>query len=409
MDYIERLYADRIGGKDFGEEKEIFKFERIKRAKRQAERDHPDLELIDLGVGEPDDMADLEIIEKLYESAKDWENRGYADNGIAEFKTAAAGYMKEVYGVQSLNPNTEILHVIGSKSAFSIIPQAFINQADVTLMTVPGYPIIGTITDWLGGEAYPMPLRKENGYFPDLSEIPITIRNKAKLMYLNYPNNPTGTAATREFFEEVVEFARENHILVIQDAAYGGLTFRQEPLSFLSVSGAKEVGIEVHSLSKAFNMTGWRLGFIAGNEKIVKAVAAVKDNYDSGQFKAIQKAGIYALEHPEITEQSCKKYERRHHKLSQVFRDCGFKAEVPAATFYEYIPIPKGTEDGLRFENAEAFSEHLIKTAKISTVPWDDAGAYVRISVTFHADTIEKEDAILEEIRKRLLKCRFSF
>lgn len=410
MSYIQDMFADRIGGNNFGKDTTLFKFEKIKQAKRLALKQYPNIELIDLGVGEPDDMADMGIIEKLNEYAKQWENRGYADNGIFEFQKVAATYMKSVYGVDNLNPENEILHSIGSKAALSMIPQAFINPGDITLMTVPGYPIIGTKTEWLGGEVYKLPLKEENKFLPDLDSIPQEILKRAKLLYINYPNNPTGRIATEKFYEKVIQFAIENQIMVVQDAAYGALTFGGEkPLSFLSIPGAKEIGVEVHSLSKAFNMTGWRIGFVAGNEKIIKGIATVKDNNDSGQFKPIQLAGAYALKHPEITDYICEKYERRHRKLSNMLMELGFEVNVPKATFYQYIKIPKGTKDGVQFKSAEQFSEYLIHNALISTVPWDDEGHYVRLSVTFVADTLNKEDAVIEEIKQRLEACSFIF
>lgn len=410
MEYIQRLFAERIGGEGFGASAELFKFEKIKRAKRIAVKEHPDMQLIDLGVGEPDEAADPKIIERLYEQAGLWINRGYADNGILEFQKAAAAYMDRVYGVRGLKPDTEILHVMGSKSAMSLLPQAFINPGDITLMTVPGYPVMGTVTEWLGGMVYKLPLKRENGFLPELKQIPAQVLNKAKMLYINYPNNPTGSVASTEFFTEIVDFARENNIIVIQDAAYAALTYGgRSPISFLSVPGAKEVGAEIHSLSKAFNMTGWRLGFACGNEKIIKALGAVKDNYDSGQFKAIQQAGVYALEHPEITAKACEKYERRHQKLAAVLREAGFQAEPPEASFYQYVKIPSGAEDGTVFENAEQFSEYMLKRVLISTVPWDDQGHYVRISVTFVADGPEEEDKVIAEIKERLLCCRFVF
>ena len=410
MEKIEELFAERIGGRAFGRSTELYKFEKIKQAKRAARQMHPELELIDLGVGEPDEMADLTIIEELNRQARCWENRGYADNGIEEFQEAAVSYMQEVYGVQGLNPQTEVLHCIGSKSALSMIPQAFINPGDVTLMTVPGYPILGTKTEWLGGEVYPLPLCEECGYLPQLDEIPVDILRRAKLLYINYPNNPTGSVATRAFFESVVQFARKNHILVVQDAAYAALTFGgNEPLSFLSIPGAKEVGIEVHSLSKAFQMTGWRLGFVAGNEMAIKALAAVKDNNDAGQFRAIQKAGAYALMHPELTEKSCARYERRHQGLSKVLQEVGFQGKTPKATFYEYVKIPKGTKDGQIFHSAEEFSEYLIQHAMISTVPWDEAGHYIRLSVTFVAKDEAAEEQVLQEVKRRLSDCKLVF
>jgi LL-diaminopimelate aminotransferase len=409
MEYIQKMFAERIGGSSFGKSEELFKFEKIKRARRQMEKEYPHIPIIDLGVGEPDAMADKGVIGVLYEQAQEWKNRGYADNGILMFQMAAARYLDHVYGVKNLNPETEILHSMGSKAALAMIPQAFINPGDITLMTVPGYPIIGTKTKWLGGEVYPLYLNHKNNYLPDLEEIPDEVLKKTKLLYINYPNNPTGAVATIEFYHKVIEFAKKNHIIVIQDAAYGALTFEGKPLSFLAVPGAKEVGIEVHSLSKAFNMTGWRLGFIAGNERLVKAIATVKDNNDSGQFIAIQHAGAYALEHTEITAAVCEKYKRRHKELSKVLQRVGFKTFVPKATFYEYIEIPKGTEDGHIFQSAEEFSDYLIRNAFISTVPWDDVGHYIRLSVTYVADGIEEEKKIMEEIEKRLMECRLIF
>ena len=405
MEYevIQNLFAERIGGKSFVLTNEIFKFEKIKRSRRKAEKEHPERKIIDLGIGEPDEKADCQIIKTLYQEANKKENRGYADNGILKFQSAAAVYMEQVYSVRGLNPEKEILHCIGSKSAFAMLPSAFINPGDVTLMTVPGYPIIGTKTEWLGGDVYPLKLKKERNYLPDLTSIPESVLKRAKIFYLNYPNNPTGAIATEEFYKEVIEFAKKNHLVVVQDAAYAALTFGgRRPFSFLSIPGAKEVGIEIHSLSKAYNMTGWRLGFMAGNEAVIRAMAAVKDQNDSGQFKAIQHAGVYALSHPEITKEICKKYERRHEKLWKVLQTIGFDVETPKATFYEYVKIPQKAGDGTRFHHAEEFADYLIQKAMISTVPWDDAGAYIRLSVTFDADTEKEEDHILMEIQRRL-------
>lgn len=409
MEYLQELFADRIGGSSFGKQAELYKFEKIKKTRREMEREHPETPMIDLGVGEPDAMADTGVIDVLYEQAKVWKNRGYADNGILLFQQAAAEYMENIFGVSGLNPQTQVLHSMGSKAALAMIPQAFINPGDITLMTVPGYPILGTKTKWLGGAVYPLPLLRENHFLPDLQAIPQAVLQKAKLLYLNYPNNPTGAAATKEFFQEVIAFAKKNKIIVIQDAAYGAFTFGERPLSFLSIEGAMEVGIEVHSLSKSYNMTGWRLGFVAGNEKIVKAIAAVKDNNDSGQFIPIQHAGAYALRHPEITEATSEKYRRRHELLSAALRRVGFMASPPKASFYEYMEIPKGTRDGRTFTSADEFSDFLLRNACISTVPWDDVGHYIRISVTFVANGEEEEKQIIEEIERRLMRCELVF
>src|SRR4030067_2837695 len=294
-DVIQKMFAERIGGSKFGKEDKIYKFEKIKRAKAAALRANPGAELIDLGVGEPDDMAPPGVVDTMQKECARWENRGYADNGIIEFKEAAARYMEDVYGVKGLNPDKEIIHGIGSKPALAMLPSAFINPGDVTLMTVPGYPVMVTHTQWYGGEVVNLPLKEENNFLPDIDLLDSSILRRAKLLYINYPNNPNAGAATKEFFEKVVRFASENNIVVVHDAAYAALNFEGKPLSFLSIPGAKDVGIEIHSLSKAFNMTGWRIAFVAGNEKGVNAYGFVKDNYDSGQIRANQEAGAYAL------------------------------------------------------------------------------------------------------------------
>ena len=401
MSYLDDLIADRLGGLNFGKGTDIYKFEKIKRAKAEARIKNPKINLIDLGVGEPDSGACEEIVKILYEEASKKENRFYADNGILEFQEAACNYMKNIYNVEGLDPKKNIVHGIGSKPILAMLPICIINPGDYVLMTTPGYPILGTYTEYLGGKVYKLELKKENRYLPDLSKVSKDILEKTKILYINYPNNPTGQVATKEFFEEVVTFAKKNKILVVHDAAYAAITFDgYEPLSFLSVDGAMDVAVEIHSLSKAFNMTGWRLAFITGNEKIVKAYATVKDNTDSGQFRAIQKAGIYALEHTSITQEICKKYSRRFDLLTEALRDVGFEVEKPKGTFYLYVKCPIGAGK-VSFKNAEEVSEYFIKNALVSTVPWDDVGSYLRFSVTFEANE-EEEVKIINELKDRL-------
>lgn len=408
--YIHKLIAERIGGNKFGKETTIYKFEKIKKEKQKAQNNHPNMKIIDMGVGEPDAMADEQIIKELSKQAEKWENRGYTGNGIFEFKQAAAQYIKNVYRISDIDPETEICHSIGSKSALAMIPQAFINPDDVTLITVPGYPVMGTMTNWMGGKVYELPLKEENNYFPDLKVIPKKILTKAKLLYINYPNNPTGACATVEFFEEVIHFAKEHHILVVHDAAYAALTFDGEkPLSILSIEGAKDVCIEIHSLSKAFNMTGWRMAFVAGNRLAVKAFAAVKNNHDSGQFAAIQFAGKYALEHTDITAVTAQKYSRRHDMLIEVLNRLGFQVKKPKASFYLYFKIPKGIKGGEKFKTAQDFSQYLIQEKMISIVPWDDVQHYICMSVTFPAYGQEEEKKVIKEIYDRLSDIKFIF
>jgi LL-diaminopimelate aminotransferase len=333
------------------------------------------------------------------------ENRGYADNGTAEYKEAVARFMRRNFDVE-LDPATEINHCIGSKTALAMLPAAFINPGDITLMTVPGYPVAGTHTKYYGGVVYTLPLTRENQFLPDLDAIPADVRAKAKLLVLCYPNSPTGQVATREFYSRVVDFAKKHEIVVVQDAAHVMLTYEGEPLSFLSVPGATDVGVEVHSMSKGFHMIGWRLGWVSGNERIVQAFADVKDNCDSGQFLAIQKAAAQALDDPEIPRQVRAKYERRLHKLVDVLNRTGFRCQMPGGTYFIYATSPKGIAGGPQFETAEAASQYLITEHSICTVPWDDAGPYLRFSVTYEAADERAEYALMAATEERLTRIR---
>src|ERR1041385_2733738 len=216
--YIQNLFAERIGGHQYGKSTAIYKFEKIKRAKRAALAANPGAEIIDMGVGEPDEMAFSEVVAKLNEEARKPENRGYADNGDAVLKQAAARYMERVCGVSGINPETEVLHSIGSKAALSILPAALINPGDYVLMTTPGYPVFGTHAKYYGGLVHSLPLTEANQFLPDLNSVPGEIVGKAKVLVLNYPNNPTGASATPEFFARAVEFAHRNHLVIVHDA-----------------------------------------------------------------------------------------------------------------------------------------------------------------------------------------------
>ena len=411
--YIQNLFAERIGGSQYGKSQAIYKFEKIKRAKRAAMTAHPGAEIIDLGVGEPDEMAFPEVVEKLCTEARKPENRGYADNGDAVLKEAAARYLDRVCGVKGVNPETEVIHSIGSKAALSILPAALINPGDYVLMTVPGYPVFGTHARYLGGRVHNLPLTEQNKFLPDLASIPADVLNQAKVLVLNYPNNPTGASATPEFFARVVAFAKQHRLVVIHDAAYAALVFEGRPLSFLATPGAKDVGVELHSASKSFNMTGWRCGFVAGNALLVRAYGDVKDNSDSGQFLAIQHAAAHGLDHPQITEQIAAKYSRRMDALVATLAKAGFNARKPKGSFFLYVKAPKAavhqTGTRMEFRSAEDVSQWLITEKLISTVPWDDAGAYLRFSVTFLAKGIADESRIMGTVAERLGDVRFEF
>lgn len=405
--WFQSRFAARIGGTNYGKGTAIYKFEKIKRAKRAALAAHPDRKLLDFGIGENDEMADPLVREAMKREVDRLENRGYADNGIQPFKDAAAAFMQREFGV-ALDPTSEVNHAIGSKPALAMMPAVFIDPGDVTLMTVPGYPVAATHTRYYGGEVHDLPLLEENGFFPDLDSIPADVRRRAKLLVLNYPNSPTGVVATRDFYRRVVDFAKTNEVVVVQDAAHILLSFASAPLSFLQIEGAKDVGVEIHSLSKGFNMIGWRIGFVVGHAKIVQAFADVKDNCDSGQFMAIQQAARTALEHPEIWRRTREKYRRRLAKLVAALERVGFTAHMPGGSYFLYVRAPRRAR-GRAFATAEDVSQFLITEESLCCVPWDDAGAYLRFSVTYLAADEGEEDALMEETVGRLGRLQLEF
>ena len=406
--YFQQLFAERIGGENYGKGTEIYKFEKIKRAKRKALADFPDRLLLDFGIGENDAPADEAVRDVMGQEIHLQENRGYADNGIAEFKDAVARFMQRNFDVE-LDAATEVNHCIGSKTALSMIPACFINPGDVTLMTVPGYPVAGTHTKYYGGEVHELPLLAENNFLPDLDSIPQDILSRAKLLVINYPNSPTGKLAPAEFFVKVVQFAKDNNIVVIQDAAHILLTFDGRPTSFLETPGAREVGVEIHSLSKGFDMIGWRIGWVCGNPLLVQAFSDVKDNCDSGQFIAIQKAAAAALDNDAIPQRIREKYRRRMTSLVDTLQGCGFQCEMPGGSYFLYTPAPTGVEGGPSFANAEEASQYLITEHGIVTVPWDNAGAFLRFSVTYVADSEQRELELMQETVARLGSVPFTF
>ncbi len=405
--WFQTLFADRIGGAAYGKGTEIYKFEKIKRAKRKALADFPNRQLLDFGIGENDDMAAPQVRDEMKRQVDRVDNRGYADNGIAAYKEAAAEFMQRQFGV-TVDPVTEVCHCIGSKPAYAMLPAVFINPGDVTLMTAPGYPVAGTWTKYLGGEVVRLPLLKENGFFPDLDGIPADVKKRAKLMVLNYPNSPTGAVATADFYKRVVEFAHKHQVVIVQDAAHILLSYQGEPYSFLQVDGAKEVGVEVHSMSKGFDMIGWRLGFVTGHPLIVQAYADVKDNSDSGQFMATQHAAAAALRDASIPTAIRAKYKRRLEKLVAALKQVGFDAAMPGGTYFLYVKSPTAAGDRT-FKNGEEASQYLITEQSVCCVPWDDAGAFLRFSVTYTAKTEADEDALMQETVERLKGMKLAF
>lgn len=410
MDFIDNMISKRLGDLSFfNTSTRLYKFEKIKKMTKDAINNNPDIQLINMGVGEPDRIADSSIIDVLCRESHKNENRFYADNGILEFQEAACRFMKNVYHIENLTYEN-VMHGIGSKSILAMIPIGFINPSDVCLMTVPGYPIMATYTKFLGGEVYNLPLCDKNNFLPDLKNIPEDILKRAKLLYINYPNNPTGQTATKEYYEYLVNFCRKNNIFIVSDMAYGALTFGdRKPLSILSVDGAMDLCLEIHSLSKSFNMTGFRMAFVVGSPKTIQLYSTIKGHTDSGQFIPIQKAATFALDNYEkFIAENIKRYSRRFDLLVDVLTKVGFEVKKPKGGFYLYVPIPKGAGDVI-FYNAEDAFDYILNNAMISTVPWDDCGAYLRFSVTYEAYSEDEEINLMKKIYNRLTSLNLKF
>ncbi|OGP56579.1 MAG: LL-diaminopimelate aminotransferase [Deltaproteobacteria bacterium RBG_13_52_11b] len=364
--------------------------------RKKAEMRRKGMDLIDLGIGDPDIPTPQPIIERLKKAAENPKHHRYPSyEGMIEFRTAVAQWYQKRFGV-TLDAATEVLSLIGSKEGIAHIPLAFVNPGDTVLVPSPGYPVYRVSTLFAGGTPYYLPLRKEAGFLPNLSEIPGSVAEKSKLLFINYPNNPTAAVAEKSFFEEVVAFARRYQIIVCHDAAYSEVAFDgYRPISFMEVEGAKEVGIEFHSLSKTFNMTGWRIGFAVGCAEIVSTLGRIKENIDSGLFQAIQEAGIEALSRFETPlSENIKIYERRRNLMVRGLRELGWELDQPRASFYLWIRVP-----GKR--TSSQFAALLLEKAGIVATPgngFGDAGeGYIRMALTV-------DESRLKEAIERLKK-----
>lgn len=371
-------------------------FAEIDKAKRYARGEGRDL--IDLGVGDPDLPTQDYIIEKLSEAAKDPQNHRYALNqGISKLRRAIAGWYKRRFNVD-LNPESEILPLIGSKEGIAHMPLAFVNPGDYVLAPDPCYPPYRSSAILSGGQVFSMPLLVENSFLPDFKEIPLKIRKKAKLMFLNYPNNPTAAIANKEFYLKAIDFAFKHNTIIAHDAAYSELSYDgYRPMSFLELEGAKDTGVEFHSLSKTYNMAGWRIGWVCGNADIVSGIARVKSNIDSGIFSAIQIAASEALNGPEEHIQRMRAlYQERRDELYAGLKSIGWKASIPQATFYGWVPVPGGSD-------SRSFAELLLKRCDIVAAPGIGFGAYgegyIRFALTVSKERIREA---IERIKKRL-------
>ena len=362
-------------------------FQEIDRLK--AELISKGVDVINLGVGDPDLPTPHHIIKRLQRAAEDPANHQYPSySGMNDFKGSVASWYRRRFGVE-LDPASEVLTLIGSKEGIAHLPLACINPGDLALIPTPAYPVYHTANLFAGGESHFMPLVRENRFLPDLDAIPSDVAQRAKVMFINYPNNPTAAVAERDFFEKAVEFAREYDIVVCHDAAYTEMGFDgYRPMSFLEVPGAKEVGIEFHSLSKTYNMTGWRLGFAVGNAQVVQALGQIKSNIDSGAFNAVQWAGITALEEDQrCVAEMQRTYQERRDALIAGLRRAGLDPEVPKATFYVWCPTPPGY-------SSREFSSLLLQKAGIVTTPGSGFGepgeGYIRMALTVTRERIEE-------------------
>jgi len=350
-------------------------------------------DIIDLGVGDPDVPTPPNIIEALKRAANDPANHRYPSySGMNDFKDVVAQWYLDRFQVK-LDSKTEVVSLIGSKEGLAHFPMAFVNPGETALVPTPAYPVYHIGTLFAGGESSFMPLVRENNFLPDLYAVPMETASRARILFINYPNNPTSAVADMDFFNTVVEFAREHDILVCHDAAYTELTFDgfRAP-SFLEADGAMEVGVEFHSLSKTYNMTGWRIGFAVGNAKAIEGLGAVKTNIDSGVFQAVQLAGIEALTGDQsCVEEMTKVYTGRRNLMVKGLRDAGYELESPKATFYLWVRVPEG-------HTSTDVATRLLEEAGLVVTPGNGFGepgeGYFRIALT------QKRERLAEAVER---------
>jgi len=361
-------------------------FLEIDKAKRKARAEGRDI--IDLGIGDPDQPTPKHIIEALYQAAQDPANHRYAlDQGMPALRRAIEGWYKRRFNI-NLDPDKEILPLIGSKEGIAHFPLAFLNPGECSLIPDPSYPPYKGGTILAGGRPYLMPLAASNAFLPDLKKIPASVLKKAKIIYINYPNNPTGATCEKSFYQEVLTFAKKYKLIVISDLAYSEMAYDgYHTSSMLELEGARDSVIEFHSLSKTYNMTGWRVGWACGNPQLVAALAKVKSNIDSGIFSALQLAGIAALEGPQYIGDMCKTYQERRDILVEGLNALGWRVEKPKATFYLWIRIPKKT-DSIKF------SALLLEKANIVVTPGvgfgENGEGYIRMALTVPVERIKE-------------------
>ncbi len=338
------------------------------------------IDVIDLGVGDPDLPTPPHIIQALQKAAADPANHRYPSySGMNQFREAASRWVKKRFRV-TVDPETEVVSLIGSKEGIANFPLAFVGPGDVVLVPSPGYPPYTSGTLFAGGTPFFLPLKRENRFLPDLDSVPLEVLARTKVLHINYPNNPTSAVADRDFFKSVVSFARRHHLIVASDAAYSELYDRNPSPSFLEIEGAREVAIEFHSLSKTYNMTGWRIGFACGNRELVEGLGKIKTNIDSGIFQAVQWAGIAALEGDQkCVEEMRDVYRRRRHLMVTGLQALGWDVACAEGAFYLWVAVPKGYD-------SKRFAIKVLEACGIVITPGNGFGAggegYVRFALT---------------------------
>ena len=355
------------------------------------------VDVIDLSIGDPDIPTPSHIVDAMKSAVEKPEHHRYPSyEGMFTYREAVASWYKRRFGA-ILDPGTEVLSLIGSKEGIGHIPLAFVNPGDVVLVPSPGYPVYPVATLFAGGQAHLMPLTEGNAYLPDFASIPVSVLNKARLMFLNYPNNPTAAVASRDFYRDAIELAAKYNIILCHDAAYSEVYYDNEkPLSFMELDGAMDVGIEFHSLSKTYNMTGWRIGFAVGNRDVLGGLGKIKSNLDSGAFQAVQEASIAALNTDDSLLAGIRNiYQDRRNVLCDGLNGIGLKVSKPKATFYVWTRVPSGFDSSV-------FVTHLLEKVGVLGTPGVGFGApgegFIRFALTQNADRIREAVQRIEKV-----------
>ena len=378
------------------ENDEFYRFSKLSKEKEKVSKLSKE-KILDLGIGDPSTFPPLNVINEIKESMNNIDYQGYSDNGILDFRYKVSNHL----GV----PYKCVTHTIGTKSALNILAFMYLDKNDYVITTCPGYGVLPNIAKWLKANVYNLYLKEENDYEIDFNSIPKSVLKRTKLMYLNYPNNPTGKIANKELYVKALKLAKKYDFMVINDNAYGDLIFdKSEYVNFKDVEGFFERGIELYSFSKGYNMSGYRIGYILSNELVIKAFQNVKDNFDSGQFIPIQKGAMKALDNYKFIEENRLKYLNRQTRLYEILTKYGFRYKLPKAGFFAYMKIPKYI-DGIKMDNAYKCSMYLLKKYKIMTIPYDECGAYIRMSLIFKDD----DNFFFKELDNRLSKIKFEF